>query len=106
MPVGAYNIAITYRAYLVGSAVEYMLETTNDRPDFDLIVHPDDYMLACRMVKEKKPALNAFGGIKFFDKSSDIDMVDVWPGHLGEYMLKYETGKALAFNPNRVVEWK
>lgn len=108
----AYKILITYRSYLVGSSINYVLGSSNVVPkDFDIAVDPDDYQLACRLVATANEGawLNSFGGLKFNDRFGVYDdarpLVDIWPSTLDTYIRKNVDHKALSLNPNKLVKW-
>lgn len=112
LPNIARNILITYKSYLVGSAVKYMLQDDEVLPkDFDIIVDPEEYMLACRFAKDSYHVLNNFGGLKLTDniighQSSEVVYVDIWPSTLDTYIRKCVDTRVVSFNPNRLIEWR
>lgn len=90
-------------AWLVGSACEWLLDVNQaHRPkDFDVMIPPEQFHKACKLLTGMDFKLNSFGGLKVL---SD-DIIDVWPMTLADYVLTLSGTVAVHLRPFKVVRW-
>lgn len=89
------NIAISYGAWFVGSAVEWLLHGGPKPRDIDLFVPPQHWQAAVRALSKIAVEVNHFGGVKV---ELDGLSVDIWPMHLEDFFTVGH-GQALRLEP-------
>lgn len=97
------TILTNQRAWLVGSAAAYIAGIRDLQPnDFDVIIHPDDWIKVMRVIRDFEPytRFNHFGGLKIF---VDNYAIDVWPSTLDDFARSSRTFVACAFLPTIVI---
>ena len=97
-PVGR-RLCWECEAWIIGGCVNYLLGTTEQLKDIDIMVPLHRWPNACRMIPSGAAA-NSFGGFKFKDGQYDCD---VWPGDVAETLCLTTPQKIRAFQPMRSV---
>jgi len=104
LPKVVWNWLVTYKAWLVGSSVDWYLgggESELPR-DFDIMIPPESFQECCRMV-DTPVTVNRFGGIK---TTVDGIEIDFWPMHLESFFqtsYKDRANKLLRLHPFTLV---
>lgn len=110
LPDVVMNILVDYKAWIVGSGADWYLRKDASKEnmprDLDVLVPPECFIRACRLLKGHSIAINSFGGIKF---SADGVSCDVWGMSLEKFMTKSNkagTQRAIRLSPNATVTWE
>ena len=86
-PIGL-KLCHLYDAIVIGSSAETLaLNLDRGLTDIDIIVSPDKWVLACKLIPLTAVA-NEFGGFKFIDGEVETD---VWAGDAAQTLLKSPT---------------
>lgn len=94
------TILFNYESWLIGSSVSYVLNETNKRPkDFDCIIDPSQWQLACRILILHNFEVNSFGGFKVKTEMGDVDF---WSQSLSDFIRHSKCKQFLGFNSSLI----
>ena len=85
LPAFVMSLLLNEGAWLVGSAVTWVQDNCDPRyapKDIDLIIPPENWSRVARMLHDKSPVFNTYGGVNIVTEGWSIDL---WPQTLSGY---------------------
>lgn len=93
---------LLHNGLLVGSGAVWLAENLDGVPrDFDVIIPPDQFHDACKLLTGLPVSINSFGGIKVAGQIS----IDVWSMTLETFIKRCSGCIAVSAQPYHVVRW-